>query len=406
MKEFEIVAKKLGFNLYPWQEEVLTYAINGNDFLMIIKTSGGKSLIYAVLIAADGRGLTIVVTPFRALQQDQVQRFRGLGMQAVLFNSDLSQKERREVLDRLDEIDVLFLAPEQLEREDLREALEGCSVNRVVLDEAHTLPQSQAVFRPAFGKIGSFISSLPEHPQVIACTATATKKEREEIVESLRMRDPKVYTFPVRRNNLHLHVKELPGGETGELLLFQSVEEELRRWRKKDKGCAVIYCPTPKRVKELAVWIGSRGYECAMYTGPMKASEREESFRAFMTGDVKIMVATNAFGVGIDKPNVRLLIHAGLPVSFSGYVQEIGRSGRNGKTARCVLYYAPADVSLNERILRVENKEETKRRKKDLAKMKDFVNSNECRWRQIEAYFGEKPDKKCKHCDNCIKDAK
>ena len=197
--------------------------------------------------------------------------------------------------------------------------------------------------------------------------------------------------------------KELPGGETGELLLFQSVEEEIRRWRKKDKGCAVIYCPTPKRVKELAVWIGSRGYECAMYTGPMKASEREESFRAFMTGDVKIMVATNAFGVGIDKPNVRLLIHAGLPVSFSGYVQEIGRSGRNGKTARCVLYYAPADVSRNERILRVENKEETKRRKKDLSKMKDYVDSGECRWRQIESYFGEKPGEKCKHCDNCIK---
>ena len=405
MKDYRAAAQKMGFELRPWQDEVLAYGVTGDDFITIVKTSGGKSLVYAVLIDLDGSGLTIVVSPFRALQQDQAQRFCGLGMRAVLLNSDLSKKERRDILDRLDEVDVLFLAPEQLEREDLREALADVAVNRVVLDEAHTLPQSRAVFRPAFGEIGSFIASLPDHPQVIACTATATKNERQEIIESLGMRDPKTFTFPVRRENLHLHVKELPGGERGELLLFQAVEDELRSWKKKGKGCAVIYCPTPNRVMELTKWLKSRNYDCTMYTGPMKAAEREDSFRAFMSGDVKIMVATNAFGVGIDKPNVRLLIQAGLPVSFSGYVQEIGRSGRNGKTARCVLFYAPSDVSRNQQILRTENREEYRRRMKELRQIKAYVDSDICRWKQIEAYFEEKPGKKCKHCDNCIKDA-
>ena len=402
MTDYQTAAKELGFpNLYPWQDKVLAYAVKGGDLIMIVKTAGGKSLIYIVLIAMDGSGLTIVVSPFRALQEDQVKRFCDMGLRAVLLNSDFSAKERREVLEHLDEVDVLFLAPEQLAKEDLRDALEDVVVNRVVLDEAHTLPQSQAVFRPAFGEIGSFIDNLPRRPQVIACTATATKEEREEIIRSLGMRKPETFTFPVRRENLHLFVKALAGGKDAESRLLHAVADELDDWNR--KGCAIVYCNTVSRVKALVKLLKARGYNVAKYTGKMKGKARRKNSDRFMSGEAKVMVATSAFGVGIDKANILLLIQAGLPLDFSMYVQEVGRAGRDGRDSRCVLYYTGSDQKLNEQILRTEAAGEDRRRKKELQIMQNYVKSGKCRWKTIEKYFGEKADKKCGCCDNCIR---
>ncbi len=225
------------------------------------------------------------------------------------------------------------------------------------------------------------------------------------IAESLNMLPPKTFTFPIRRENLSLSVKLVEAKSVHnkrESLYnnrFHSVEQELQAWN--GKGSCIIYCPTVKMVKQLFKWLRARNYKIGKYHGKMKREERETAYEKFMSGKCPIIVATNAFGLGIDKPDVRLLIHAGLPLSMDGYVQEIGRAGRDGKRSRCVLFYANSDFTDNERILRRGNEEVVYQKLKRLRALQDLVKSNKCIWQGIERYFGQKKTKKCGHCCNC-----
>mgnify|MGYP004603322351 CR=1 FL=1 len=381
---------------------------DGKDAIVLMPTAGGKSLLYQLPAVMDDAGkLTLVISPLKALQLDQVEALRAKGIRAAVLNSDLSAAEHSSVLEDMTRRGgLLYLVPEQLQNVAVAEALRTANLTRIAVDEAHTLPQTQDDFRKTYAKMGSFLDQLPHRPQVLALTATATRKDVARIRKSLDIPNAELFRTPMRRKNLCLHIKRLDGGKARkrkqpiEHVLFQAVERELAKWS--GKGAAIVYCPTVKRVKRLHRWLKTRGYLVGKYHGKMKQTKREASQEAFMSGKKPIMVATNAFGLGIDKPDVRLVIHAGLPLSMDGYTQEIGRAGRDGKKSRCVLFYAKSDFDRNKRILsRSGGRKAVTRRLKRLNALHNLVDSRKCLWRVIEKYFGEKPQKKCHKCCRC-----
>lgn len=402
---------KLGIaNLRPQQEAPTEAILDGKDIIVLMPTSGGKSLLYQLPAVMEPGNLTLVISPLKALQLDQVESLRSKGIRAAVLNSGLSAAEHRDVLEDMTEHGgLLYLAPEQLRSPAVAEALQSCPIlTRVAVDKAHILPQAKDDFRKAYGKIGSFIHSLPHRPQVIALTATATRKDVARIRKSLDIDNASLFRTPMRRDNLHLCIKHIGNSKirkgkrkpSTENVLFQSVERELSKWD--EDGTVIIYCPTVKLVKRLCKWLKARDYPVGKYHGKMKHAKRKAAQQAFMRGKKPIMVATNAFGLGIDKSDVRLVIHAGLPLSMDGYVQEIGRAGRDGKKSRCVLFFTKADFERNKRILSHSRGNKAIRRKlKRLNALHGLVDSKKCLWRVIEKYFGEKPQKKCEKCYRC-----
>ena len=397
-------------NLRPQQEAPMEAILNNEDVIVLMPTSGGKSLLYQLPAVVEHGSLTLVISPLKALQLDQVDALRSKGIRAAVLNSDLSAAEHRDVLEDMTEHGgLLYLAPEQLRSPAVAEALQSCPIlTRIAVDEAHILPQAKDDFRKAYGKVGSFIHSLPHRPQVIALTATATRNDVSLIRKSLGIPNAERFRTPLRRDNLHLCIKNIDNSKihkgkrkpSTENVLFQSVERELSKWD--EDGAVIIYCPTVKLVKRLCKWLKARDYPVGKYHGKMKHAKRKAAQQAFMRGKKPIMVATNAFGLGIDKPDVRLVIHAGLPLSMDGYVQEIGRAGRDGKKSRCVLFFTKADFERNKRILSHSGGNKTIRRKlKRLNALHGLVDSKKCLWRVIEKYFGEKPQKKCEKCCRC-----
>lgn len=402
--------KKLGIaNLRPQQEAPMEAILNNEDVIILMPTSGGKSLLYQLPAVMEPDSLTLVISPLKALQLDQVESLRSKGIRAAVLNSDLSAAEHRDVLEDMTEHGgLLYLAPEQLQNMAVADALRTANLTRIAVDEAHALPQAKDDFRKAYGKIGSFINSLPRHPQVIALTATATRKDVALIRKSLDIDNASLFRTPLRRDNLHLCINHIGNSKirkgkrkpSTENVLFQSVERELSKWD--EDGAVIIYCPTVKLVKRLCKWLKARDYPVGKYHGKMKHAKRKAAQQAFMRGKKPIMVATNAFGLGIDKPDVRLVIHAGLPLSMDGYVQEIGRAGRDGKKSRCVLFFTKADFERNKRILSHSGGNKAIRRKlKRLNALHGLVDSKKCLWRVIEKYFGEKPQKKCEKRCRC-----
>ena len=404
--------QKLGItNLRQQQEAPMQAIFDGKDAIVLMPTAGGKSLLYQLPAVMDDTGkLTLVISPLKALQLDQVDALRSKGIRAAVLNSDLSAAEHSSVLEDMTRRGgLLYLAPEQLQNMAVADALRTANLTRIAVDEAHTLPQAKDDFRKAYGKVGSFINSLSLHPQVIALTATATRKDVARIRKSLDIDNASLFRTPMRRDNLRLYIKRIDSsGKTRngkcsqsiEHTLFQSVERELSKWD--EHGAVIIYCPTVKLVKRLCKWLKARDYPVGKYHGKMKHAKRKAAQQAFMRGKKPIMVATNAFGLGIDKPDVRLVIHAGLPLSMDGYVQEIGRAGRDGKKSRCVLFYTQSDFDRNKRTLSQSgDRKAVARRLKQLNALHGLVDSKKCRWRVIEKYFGEKPQKKCRKCCRC-----
>lgn len=396
--------------LRPWQQEPLKAIFGGDDVFVHMPTGGGKSLLFQLpALMEQGKGLTMVLSPLRALQSDQVATLQKRGIAAALLNADLSAKDRHSVLQMLSELRLLYLAPEQLLNPSVCQALCNVSIARIAIDEAHIIPQTMLDFRRAYGRIGEFIDMLPRRPQIVACTATATPKDRKRIVAELEMQEAQEFVFPIRRENLRLQIKKIEGvapqkgGKKLEQVRLQAVIQTLEHWD--GNGSIIIYCSTVKAVKRTLKWIKAAGWKKARkYTGKMSQKKRQEAQQAFLTGAAPIIVATNAFGLGIDKPDVRLVIHAGLPLSLDGYVQEIGRAGRDGKKAKCVLLYSPFDFARNARIIRHgSGKKAANRAIKRLNALKHLLHDDKCLWQGIERYFGEKPGEPCGKCQHCRK---
>lgn len=382
--------------LRPWQEPVFQSILAFDDVLYTATTGQGKSVLFQLsAVMEEGKHLTIVISPMLSLQYDQVAKLRSRGVAARALNSDLTLAERCELLQELPHLMLLYLAPEQLLRQDLREALRRCSVTRVVVDEAHILVQTKDHFRRSYGKVGEFIRALPNRPQVIACTATATKRERQEIQHSLGMRHCACFSGSVYRDNLRLTVREVSCRDR----MPAAVLSELLDWNR--KGLALVFCQTVQDVQQLTAYLNSRGQMARSYYAGMSKKEKEVSIRDYTSGKCAIMVATSAFGLGVDIPNIRLVIHAGLPLGMSDYTQQIGRGGRNGKDTRCILLYAPGDEQRALRILADATGSVSSAKKHEVAALVDAIRSPDRLWSSICRHFDEKRKMACGHCTHC-----
>jgi ATP-dependent DNA helicase RecQ len=331
-----LARERLGFEeLRPGQLEAVQAAVSGRDTLCVMSTGSGKSAIYQLAgFLIDGP--TVVVSPLIALQQDQME---AVEEDAAVLNSTLSDRQRDEVIEDVaeDEVEFVLLAPEQLANEDVLDDLREAGVSLFVVDEAHCVSQWGHDFRPDYLRVGPAIEALG-HPPVLALTATAAPPVRDEILDVLGMRDPEVVVRGFDRPNIRLEVDRHFEPERKRRAVLDRVEQAVKP--------GIVYCATKKGAEEVARDLRDRGVNAQHYHGGLSAKRRTERQDAFMSGDVDVMVATIAFGMGIDKPDVRFVYHHDISESVDSYYQELGRAGRDGEPAEAVLFYREQDLAL------------------------------------------------------------
>jgi ATP-dependent DNA helicase RecQ len=339
----EVARDRLGLErLRSGQRRAIAAAVGGCDVLAVMPTGYGKSAVYQVAGALID-GPAVVVSPLLALQRDQVESLGGLDVgEGAVLNSQLSAADRTEVLDRFArrELAFLFLAPEQLSAEDTSEALRAAAPGLFVVDEAHCITSWGHDFRPDYLTLGPVIDGLG-HPRVIALTATATPPVQQEIVDRLGLDDAQIIVTGFDRPNLHVAVELFADGHQKDDGVVSRVEE-----LGAGGAAGIVYAATRRRAEELAGRLTEAGLRAAPYHAGLPASAREETQAAFMDGGVDVVVATTAFGMGIDKPDVRFVVHADVADSVDSYYQEIGRAGRDGEPAEVVLFYRAADLGI------------------------------------------------------------
>lgn len=325
-------------SLRPGQEDAIQSLLNGRDTVLVQPTGSGKSAVYQIA-GALLQGSTLIVSPLIALQKDQMDSIEASRLdETAVINSTLSASQQREALDRIQEgkVEYIFLAPEQLGKSETLERLRSANISLIAIDEAHCISQWGHDFRPDYFSLAHVIESLG-HPRTLAMTATASHEVRKEIVERLALRDPRIIVHGFDRPNISLRVD-----------MFSKKDEKhdalLRRVEFADKP-GIVYVATHRNAESIAEDLQHRGVDAVFYHGGLKAKEREEIQNRFMNGDVPVIVATNAFGMGVDKPDIRFVYHADVSDSLDGYYQEVGRAGRDGQPAEAVLFYRPQDIS-------------------------------------------------------------
>ncbi|HER35547.1 MAG TPA: RecQ family ATP-dependent DNA helicase, partial [Halothiobacillaceae bacterium] len=333
----EILNSVFGYEDFrPPQGEVIETVTSGRDALVLMPTGGGKSLCYQVP-ALSSPGTAIVVSPLIALMQDQVAALRQLGVAAAFLNSSLSAEESREVIRQLHagELDLLYLAPERLMTPAALERLAGLPINLIAIDEAHCVSQWGHDFRPEYIRLGELADHFPSVPR-IALTATADEATREEIVNRLRLTNARRFVSGFDRPNIRYRISQGSGGSRDRLLRF------IREEHAGEAG--IVYCLSRKKVEQTAEWLTSQGLVALPYHAGLSAEHRRQVQERFLAEEGVIVVATIAFGMGIDKPDVRFVAHLNLPKSIEAYYQETGRAGRDGQPADAWMDYGLQDV--------------------------------------------------------------
>jgi ATP-dependent DNA helicase RecQ len=388
----ELLKTVFGYDEFrPLQEEIINRTLEGNDSFVLMPTGGGKSMCFQIpALCMDG--ITIVVSPLISLMKDQVQALKSNGIKADFFNSSISPEEENAVIDRAmkGELQLLYLSPEKLisvSNTWLREL----NIKLVAVDEAHCVSMWGHDFRPEYTQLKNFRNSLPEVP-FMALTATADKSARKDIEQQLGLRKSKLFISSFDRKNLSIEVK-------GMVPKKQKLQE-IKRFIKSKKGeGGIIYCLSRKNTEEVSAYLEVEGLSVAHYHAGMNAENREEVQTKFINDDIKIIVATIAFGMGIDKPNVRWVIHYNLPKNLEGYYQEIGRAGRDGLPSDTILYYNMADFLMYSKF--ADNGAKSGMQKEKLNRMLQFAEAKSCRRKILLSYFGEHLTEDCGNCDVC-----
>lgn len=386
----------------PGQESVIDSILSGKDVCAIMPTGAGKSVCYqipAMLLP----GITLVISPLISLMQDQVKALNEAGIAAAFINSSLSERAFHETVrkTRNGDYKILYVAPERLVTEGFMELAKTIEISMVTVDEAHCISQWGQDFRPSYMNISQFVDMLEKRPIVSAFTATATENVREDIICTLGLQDPFVLVNGFDRENLFFQVEKPKSKEQYILDYVASHESE----------SGIIYCATRKNVDNLYNLLEIKGFSVAKYHAGMSAEERKRMQDDFVFDFTSIVVATNAFGMGIDKSNVRYVIHYNMPQSMENYYQEAGRAGRDGLEAKCILLFSAQDIVINRLLL--EHKEMTDLSPEELATVKErdmqrlqsmerYCYTTECLRNYILKYFGEKPKKPCGDCGNCL----
>jgi ATP-dependent DNA helicase RecQ len=391
---YAVLQKYFGYSTFrPLQEEIVTDILAGKDVFVLMPTGAGKSICYQVpALVFDG--ITIVVSPLISLMKDQVDGLRQNGISCAYLNSSLSKKEQDLIVERLraNTISLLYIAPERLMQEQFIEFLQQLQVRLFAIDEAHCISEWGHDFRPEYKSLKKLRLSFPNTP-VVALTATATERVKEDIITSLQLQKGKTYTASFNRNNLEYAVYPK-----------NKVSEQLLAYVKNHPGVSgIIYHQSRENVEKTATMLQKNGIKALPYHAGLDSKTRQEYQERFIKDDVDIIVATIAFGMGIDKPNVRYVIHADLPSNLERYYQETGRAGRDGLKSECILYYSYADKITIEYFIRKKSIVEQEIAKQLLKKMVQFAETKTCRRKLLLSYFGETFNiKNCQSCDNCL----
>ncbi len=377
------------------QASIIEYILDGKNTVGIMPTGGGKSICYQIpALMLDG--VTLVISPLISLMKDQVDSLIHQGIKATYINSTLSNSEVEARMEEisLGEYKLVYIAPERLESYGFIRFLNTLPIPLVAVDEAHCLSQWGHDFRPSYLGISKAVDQLQSQPTILALTATATPEVQADILHHLHIPEQYKVLTGFQRTNL----------------FFQVVKgEDRKRWvakyvQKNEQHSGIIYCATRKEVENLYVYLEKKGYSVGKYHGGLSDTLRQEQQEEFLNDSITIMIATNAFGMGINKSNVRYVIHYQIPKNMEGYYQEAGRAGRDGVDSECILLFSPQDIQTQRYIIdqNIVNQELHENEMQKLRDMIDFVHTEACLQNYILAYFGEHVDAACGHCSNCL----
>ncbi len=378
------------------QEEIISNVMDGQDSFVLIPTGGGKSICYQ-LPALKLPGLTLVISPLIALMKDQVDSLKLNGIQAEFINSSLTYTDIEFIKSKIrnSQVKILYVAPERFRDPIFRDFLRSIDLSLIAIDEAHCISEWGHDFRPEYRNLINLRKDFPTLP-IIALTATATYKVKEDILKQLNLNNPKIFISSFNRQNLKYLIR--PKKET-----FKNL---LTLLSKNKEGSVIIYCLSRKNTEDLSSKLNANGFRSLAYHAGMDSKLRSKVQDDFIKDKVQIIVATIAFGMGIDKSNVRLLVHYNLPKSIEGYYQETGRAGRDGLDSTCVLFYSYGDkIKQDYFINQISNPAEKQNARRKLQEIVNYCESQFCRRKFLLEYFGEKFEKEnCENCDICSGD--
>lgn len=396
MNIFEALQTHFGYSSFrEGQEPIINAILQGRDALGVMPTGGGKSICYQIpSLVLDG--LTIVVSPLISLMKDQVMQLKENGIPAAFLNSSLTAEQSRLVYKNLyqGKYKLLYVAPERLEMQGFVETCRNINISLLAVDEAHCISEWGNDFRPSYLKISDFIKILPKCPPVAAFTATATERVRNDIEGRLGLNNPLRVVTGFDRPNLRFEVKTPKKKKDAVLELVSE---------RKNK-CGIIYTMSRSNVEKICEYLRNKGIKATRYHAGLSDDERKQNQEDFVYDRCSVMVATNAFGMGINKSNVNYVIHYNMPTSIESYYQEAGRAGRDGEDAECIMLFSSSDIMLAKRLIEFgENKDETvlKADYDRLEKMIAYCKSTKCLRGMLLGYFGQAHEKECGNCSNC-----
>ena len=391
----EVLKEYYGYDSFrERQEEIITSILEGKDVVTIMPTGGGKSICYQVpALILDG--LTIVISPLISLMKDQVDNIKNMGIKSAYINSTLSENEIKSILNDVikNEVKILYVAPERLESIEFLNLITRVKISQIAVDEAHCISQWGHDFRSSYRRISKFIDLLVYRPIITAFTATATDEVRRDIINLLRLNEPKIFITGFDRKNLKITIEKAVVKKQYILDYINSSEG----------ASGIIYCATRKDVDIIYEMLIANNIKGERYHAGLNDEERRLAQERFIYDQANVMVATNAFGMGIDKPDIRYVIHYNMPKSLEGYYQEIGRAGRDGEESECIMLFSPSDVQTQRYIIDIGTSSGV-RKEKEYVKLQTMVNliyTQECYRKYILNYFGEEYEGNCNKCSNC-----